>query len=106
MELKEKTEELLETLWIRTEEEKEDSLSLSDFGAPDKKLMEQLLRAGYISVSGDRVTLTSKGRPEATNVVRRHRLAERLLADVLGTRDIIIHEKACKFEHLLDRGLD
>jgi DtxR family Mn-dependent transcriptional regulator len=106
MELDEKTEELLETLWIRTEEEKEDSLSLNDFRVPDKKLIEQLLRAGYISVSGDRVTLTSKGLPEATNVVRRHRLAERLLTDVLGTMVTIIHEKACKFEHLLDRGLD
>jgi DtxR family Mn-dependent transcriptional regulator len=50
--------------------------------------------------------LTSRGRPEAVNVVRRHRLAERLLADVLGTGDTLTHEKACKFEHLLDRGLD
>jgi DtxR family Mn-dependent transcriptional regulator len=33
-------------------------------------------------------------------------LAERLLSDVLGTGDMLIHEKACKFEHLLDRGLD
>ncbi len=106
MELKEQAEELLETLWILTEEKKEDSLSLADLGVTEKKPVEQLLKAGYITVSGDRVTLTAKGRPEATNVVRRHRLAERLLTDVLGTRDMLIHEKACKFEHLLDRGLD
>ena len=105
MELEEKAEELLETLWIHTEEAKEESLALDDSGAT-KKPVEQLLRAGYISISDGRVMLTSKGRPEAKNVVRRHRLAERLLADVLGTRDILIHEKACKFEHLLDRGLD
>ena len=105
MELKEQAEELLETLWIHTEEKKEDSLSLDDLGRM-KKPVEQLLEAGYISVSGDRVMLTSKGQPEARNVVRRHRLAERLLADVLGTGDMLIHEKACKFEHLLDRGLD
>ncbi len=106
MELEEKAEEILETLWIRTEEEKEDSLPLDDLGGGKKKPIEQLLRAGYISLYDDRVKLTSKGRPEATSVVRRHRLAERLLADVLGTRDVLIHEKACKFEHLLDRGLD
>ncbi len=106
MELEEKAEELLETLWILTEEKKEDSLSLDDFGVTEKKPIKQLLKAGYISVSGDRVMLTSKGRPEARNVVRRHRLAERLLTDVLGTRDMLMHEKACKFEHLLDRGLD
>lgn len=104
MELEEKAEEILETLWIRTEEEKK-PLSLEELGGM-KKPVEQLLNAGYISISDDRVVLTSKGRPEARNVVRRHRLAERLLFDVLGTRDMLIHEKACKFEHLLDRGLD
>ncbi len=105
MELKEQAEELLETLWIRTEERKEGSFSLDDLGEA-KEPVEQLLDAGYISVSSDRVMLTSKGRPEARSVVRRHRLAERLLTDILGTRDTLIHEKACKFEHLLDRGLD
>ncbi len=105
MELEEKAEELLETLWICTEEEKGGSFSLDDLGGM-KKPIKQLLKAGYISVSDDRVVLTNKGRPEAISVVRRHRLAERLLADVLGTRDVLIHEKACKFEHLLDRGLD
>lgn len=107
MELEERAEELLETLWILTEEKKEDYLSLDD---PEEKIeketVEQLLGAGYISLTDSRVRLTDKGRPIARNVVRRHRLAERLLADVLGTKDILMHEKACKFEHLLDRGLD
>ncbi|MBT9143630.1 MAG: Iron-dependent repressor IdeR [Dehalococcoidia bacterium] len=106
MQLEEKAEEVLETLWIRTEQGKEGSLSLADLGVSGKEAMEQLLQVGFISVSDDRVVLTSKGRPEAVNVVRRHRLAERLLVDVLGTSDVLIHEKACKFEHLLDRGLD
>ena len=105
MELKEKAEELLEMLWVHAEEKKGDYLSLDNLGGM-KKPIEQLLKAGYISISDDRVRLTSNGQPEATNVVRRHRLAERLLADVLGIGDILMHEKACKFEHLLDRGLD
>jgi len=105
MELEEKAEEILEALWIRNEDKKKpptlDDLEITE-GAP----INQLLDAGYISVADDQVILTDKGRPEATSVVRRHRLAERLLADVLGTRDTLIYEKACKFEHLLDRGLD
>ncbi len=105
MELEEKAEEILEMLWILAEEKKENSISLDELGRM-KKPMEQLLKAGYISLLDNRVTLTNKGRPEARSVVRRHRLAERLLADVLGTADTLIHEKACKFEHLLDRGLD
>ena len=105
MEIEEKAEEILETLWIHTEEKKGGSPSLAELGGM-KKPIKQLLKAGYIPLSDDRVMLTSKGQPEAVNVVRRHRLAERLLTDVLGTGDMLTHEKACKFEHLLDRGLD
>ena len=106
MEITEQAEEVLETLWIRTKEGKETSTSLDDLELTNKEPMEQLLGAGYISLTDGRVKLTDKGRPFAANVVRRHRLAERLLTDVLGTGDRLIHEKACKFEHLLDRGLD
>ncbi len=104
MELEEKVEEFLETLWICTEEQ-EDPLSLKEL-EKDKDAIKQLLQAGHISLTDGRPRLTDKGRPVARNIVRRHRLAERLLADVLGTRDMLIHERACKFEHLLNRGLD
>ncbi len=103
--LEEKAEEILEILWIRTVENKEDSTPLDELGKA-KKPIEQLLKIGYISATDNQVRLTGAGRPEARNVVRRHRLAERLLTDVLGAGDMLIHEKACKFEHLLDRGLD
>ena len=106
MELDEKAEELLETLWIRTEEKKEASVSLDDLGTTEKEPVKQLVEAGYIDLADNRIKLIAKGRPIARSVVRRHRLAERLLTDVLGTKDTLIHEKACKFEHLLDRGLD
>ena len=105
MELEENAEEILESLWIRTEDKKK-PLTLDDLEVTENTPIKQLLNANYISVSDGQVVLTNKGRPEARNVVRRHRLAERLLADVLGTGDILMHEKACKFEHLLDRGLD
>ena len=106
MELKEQAEEILETLWILTKEKKADSVSLDDLAITKKKSIQQLLNADYISLSDNHVMLTSKGRSEARNVIRRHRLAERLLTDVLDTGDMLTHEKACKFEHLLDRGLD
>lgn len=106
MELDEKAEEVLETMWIRTEENKETSISSHDLEAAEKEAIEPLLGGGYITLTDGRVNLTGHGRPFARNVVRRHRLAERLLADVLGTGDRLTHEKACKFEHLLDRGLD
>ena len=106
MELEEKAEEVLETLWILTEEIKKTDISVADLKEADKQSIEQLIQAEYISLTKSGVKLTDQGRPLARNVIRRHRLAERLLTDVLGTGDSLIHEKACKFEHILDRGLD
>ncbi len=106
MQIDEKAEELLETLWINGEESGESSLDREGTDAGDNEAIEQLVRAGYVSLTDEKITLTEKGRPAARNVVRRHRLAERLLADVLGAGGTLMHEKACKFEHLLDRGLD
>lgn len=105
-ELTEKAEEILESLWIRSHEEKTRNVSLGDLEVADEESIEELTATGYISVSGEYVMLTVQGEPAAANVVRRHRLAERLLIDVLGTGDNLSHEKACKFEHLLDHGLD
>ena len=106
MKLEEKAEELLETLWISTEEKKLDSLAVADLDKTEKEAVEQLLKAGCITLSDDRVRLTDQGWLMARDVVRRHRLSERLLVDVLGTGGSLVHDKACKFEHLLDRGLD
>ncbi len=106
MELKEKSEEVLETLWILAEETKKADIPLADLTGTDKETIEQLIEAGNISLTDGEVKLTDQGRPLARNVVRRHRLAERLLTDVLDTGDRLIHERACKFEHILDLGLD
>jgi DtxR family Mn-dependent transcriptional regulator len=106
MEIEEKAEELLETIWLGVEEGQDESLTTDGLSQEEQEAVTQLLKAGYIAATGGQLYLTDKGRPVARNVVRRHRLAERLLADVLGAGDTILHEKACKFEHLLDRGLD
>ncbi|MBS7616406.1 metal-dependent transcriptional regulator [Candidatus Bathyarchaeota archaeon] len=47
------------------------------------------------------VKLTSKGEKIALNVIRRHRLAERLLTDILEAEWSNVHESACKLEHAL-----
>lgn len=106
MKLEEQAEELLETLWIRIEE-KRDGLPQAEAEGGGSPALNTLTQAGYVRLTDGKIELTEAGKPEASSVVRRHRLAERLLADVLGTvEDQLTHEKACKFEHLLDRGLD
>ncbi|MFC1988669.1 metal-dependent transcriptional regulator [Chloroflexota bacterium] len=106
MQLDEKAEELLESLWIHNEDTGEDAVSLASLAENNEETVGQLLEVGYVSLADDKVQLSNRGRPFARNVVRRHRLAERLLADVLDTGDTLIHERACKFEHILDLGLD
>ena len=106
MDLSEKAEEILETLWIRIEELKQVPVAAADVRAEGTEPLEELIAAGCVALDGGNVALTPAGRPLAENVVRRHRLAERLLADVLDAWNEVNHEKACRFEHLLDRGLD
>lgn len=106
MELDESAEELLETLWIRTQEEDRKSLGVDELPDVREGTVSQLLEGGYVVRSDGQLSLTGAGRSEGRRVVRRHRLAERLLTDILSTRDAQMHEKACKFEHLLDRDLD
>lgn len=107
MDLDEKAEEVLETLWVKTEEEHRGQVPIAEIEDAEDWVLKQLLDNKLINVrDDDKITLTEEGHVEATSIVRRHRLAERLLADVLDTHDVLIHEKACKFEHILDKGLD
>jgi len=51
------------------------------------------------------VKLTAKGEKLALDVLRRHRLAERLLTDVLNVEWSDVHESACKLEHALTKNV-
>jgi DtxR family transcriptional regulator, Mn-dependent transcriptional regulator len=57
---------------------------------------------GLARLAPDRtVTLTTEGRGHAEHVLRKHRLAERLLVDVLGLEREHVHEEACRWEHVI-----
>ncbi len=62
----------------------------------------RLQEQGLLELAADRtVELTPEGRERATHVMRKHRLAERLLADVIGLDPEYIHEEACRWEHVI-----
>ncbi|MBW4094355.1 MAG: metal-dependent transcriptional regulator [Acidobacteria bacterium] len=64
-------------------------------------------RDGLVIVSGDRhLELTDDGRSKATAVMRKHRLAERLLADVIGLDWAFVHEEACRWEHVMSTKVE
>ena len=107
MNLSEKAEDILEALWIATEEEGDNSAHLSTLGVgPDDEALRELDRLAYIEIKGERVYLRQEGWTEARMTVRRHRLAERLLMDVLDLKGSSGDERACEFEHLLRLGVD
>jgi DtxR family Mn-dependent transcriptional regulator len=59
-------------------------------------------RDGLVVVEGDRhLELTAEGRTRAMHVMRKHRLAERLLADVIGLDWAFVHDEACRWEHVM-----
>src|SRR4030095_947026 len=59
-------------------------------------------RDGLVTVEGDRhLELTEVGRMQATRVMRKHRLAERLLVDVIGLEWEDVHAEACRWEHVM-----
>jgi len=70
--------------------------------APSVSEMIRRLRGeGYLEPAGKSVHLTSKGRIRAESVVRKHRLAERLLTDIIGLPWHKAHVEACRWEHVI-----
>ena len=69
--------------------------------------VKRLEREGYVTLDSDRVLhLTATGREYATAVLRRHRLAELLLVDVLKVPWSQVHEEACRLEHAISDNLE
>ncbi len=64
------------------------------------EMIRRMANEGLI-VIGDSITLTEEGQRLAEAVVRRHRLAERMLTDVLGLSWALAHEEAGKWEHVI-----
>jgi DtxR family Mn-dependent transcriptional regulator len=65
------------------------------------EMVHRLVQDSYVRISGRRITLTAAGRQRAESVVRKHRLAERLLADVIGLDWHKIHIEAGRWEHVI-----
>jgi DtxR family Mn-dependent transcriptional regulator len=64
-------------------------------------------RDGLVAVSGDRhLELSDHGRLLATRVMRKHRLAERLLVDVIGLEWEDAHDEACRWEHVMSEKVE
>ena len=75
---------------------------LGHAGPTVSQTIARMARDGLVVVEGDRtLRLTDEGMVRATRVMRKHRLAERLLIDVIGLPLEHVHEEACRWEHVM-----
>ena len=80
---------------------------LQQSGPTVSQTVARMERDGLVVVSGDRhLQLTDSGRAKATRVMRKHRLAERLLIDVIGLDWEYVHEEACRWEHVMSERVE
>ena len=80
---------------------------LHQSGPTVSQTVARMERDGLLTVEGDRhLELTEEGSKLATRVMRKHRLAERLLIDVIGLEWEDVHAEACRWEHVMSETVE
>ncbi|MDP2766501.1 MAG: metal-dependent transcriptional regulator [Candidatus Methanoperedens sp.] len=70
------------------------------------EMVKKLAHKGLVSHTEKGVCLTQEGNRIAKKVIRRHRLSERLLTDILGYKWDEVHDEACKLEHAISPEME
>jgi DtxR family Mn-dependent transcriptional regulator len=80
---------------------------LHQSGPTVSQTVARMERDGLLTVEGDRhLELTEQGVRLAVRVMRKHRLAERLLIDVIGLEWELVHAEACRWEHVMSETVE
>lgn len=80
---------------------------LHQSGPTVSQTVARMERDGLLHVDEDRhLELSEKGRLLATRVMRKHRLVERLLTDVIGLEWELVHNEACRWEHVVSEAVE
>ena len=108
---------LLEQIWICGEEGKPAQVNVLHASGPAgslpvlpeepaAKVLGRMSELSLVALQNGEAQLTPVGSQRARDVVRRHRLAERLFKDTFSIDDSEAHTQACKFEHIISPELD
>ena len=80
---------------------------LGHSGPTVSQTVARMERDGLLTLANDRhLELSDQGRQTATRVMRKHRLAERLLQDVIGLEWEFVHDEACRWEHVISERVE
>ncbi len=103
MKYDEESDELLELMWKLEEENIQDEATIykRSWNKDVKKAMTYALGANLISDSNGKINLTALGEARARIILRRHRLAETLLKEILQVGSSEMDSTACELEHIL-----
>jgi putative ABC transport system ATP-binding protein len=104
----ERFDHLLQQIWICGEEGQAVRIErIRTLGPIDpRRTLGRMADSGLVAVKDADVKLTRRGESRARDIVRRHRLAERLFTDTFAIGDPEAHSQACKFEHIISPELD
>ena len=101
-------EELLECIWVTAEEHGRTDTEFL-YRKFDKEtvgvVLPEMIRKKLLTIHDSVIYLTETGKKKAIPIIRRHRLAERLLNDVLGVSDEVFERGACQFEHFINEDI-
>ncbi len=101
-------EEVLEYIWTAEEEygNAKKELLYEKFGKEESEItLCELTKSQLLRFRDSVILLTKAGQDKARQIIRRHRLAERLLHDVLDASDEVYERGACQFEHFINEDI-
>lgn len=104
-------EEYLESIYkLQQEQRPVSTSSLAEhlkLSAPSvSEMIKKLASKDLVSHTEKGVCLTEEGKAIAKKVIRRHRLSERLLTDILGFKWDEVHDEACRLEHAISPEME
>jgi DtxR family Mn-dependent transcriptional regulator len=98
-----RVDELLELIWTLREKGVSDLDRLLETtkDAEANFILRLMIKDDLFEIEGNRMVLKERGEEKAKEIIRRHRLTERLLTELFEMSETTVEEEACKFEHIL-----
>jgi DtxR family Mn-dependent transcriptional regulator len=103
----ERIDELLELIWTLREKGVSDLDHLLETtqDVEARSIIRKMIKDDLFQVEGNRMILKERGEEKAREIIRRHRLTERLLSEIFEMSEEEVEEEACKLEHILSPGV-
>jgi DtxR family Mn-dependent transcriptional regulator len=103
----ERIDELLELFWTLREKGITDLDQLLETAqdVEARSILRLMIKDGLFQMENNRMVLKERGEEKAKEIIRRHRLTERLLSEIFEMSEEEVEEEACKLEHILSPGV-